>query len=78
MRAIDAPRPDEFPLAESFAQLRAGAALEQRGVREMQHALRSHDSDALAAGRDHVQQAWARFQTAQSQLKQIQSAPPCA
>jgi hypothetical protein len=77
VRAIDAPRPDEFPLAASFAQLRAGAALEQRGVQEMRHALRTHDSAALAAGRDHMRQAWARFQTAETQLQKIQSAPPC-
>jgi hypothetical protein len=78
VRAIDAPRPDEFPLAASYAQLRGGAALEARGVQEMQHALHTHDKAALAAGRDHVQQAWARFRTTQTQLRKIQSAPPCA
>jgi hypothetical protein len=44
----------------------------------MQHALHTHDKAALAAGRDHVQQAWARFRTTQTQLRKIQSAPPCA
>jgi hypothetical protein len=78
IRAIDASHPGDFPFATSFGELRIGAALEARGLREMRRAVLEQSDSRLRAGEALVARGRAHYHAAEAALGRLKSAPPCA